>query len=106
MRGGVMKLVVRNPDNELADAPDPAMVKAVARAHVWAEMLKSGKVNSVRNIADRECLTESYVSRLLRLAFLAPAVIEGILDGHCVRSLSDWLRMGEEIPPIWAEQIV
>jgi len=104
-RGGVMKLIVRNARNEFAGTPDPALVKAVARAHVWAEMLKSGKVNSVRNIADREFLTESYVTRVLRLAFLAPAVVEEILDGHSVRSLAEWLRMGEVISPIWAEQV-
>lgn len=105
VRGGVMKLVVRNANNELSNVPDAALVKTIARAHAWAEMLKSGKAHSVRNIADREFLTESYVTRVLRLAFLAPAIVEDILEGRCAPSLAHWLRIGEGISPIWAKQV-
>jgi len=105
MRAGVMKIVMRNGNDELSGEPDVTLVKLVARAHVWAEMLKSGSANSVRNIADREFLTESYVVRVLRLAFLAPELVEDILKGHSVTSAAGWLAMKESLPLTWAEQI-
>ena len=104
-RAGVMKLVVRNGKDELSGEPDMALVKLLARAHVWAEMLKSGRANSVRNIADREFLTESYVARVLRLAFLAPQIVEDALDGRCGMRLAHWLCIGEDVSLVWAEQI-
>jgi site-specific DNA recombinase len=104
VRAGVMKLVIRNGDNEVSGEPDMTLVKMVARARVWAEMLKSGKVNSVRNIADRERLTESYVTRVLRLGFLAPEIVEGILDGRSAVGCADYLRAEGTLSMIWAEQ--
>jgi hypothetical protein len=39
-------------------------------------------VASVKGVATREGVTRPYVSRILRLAFLAPDIVEAILDGR------------------------
>jgi len=61
---------------------DSTMVKALARAFRWRRMLESGTVGTVIEIATREKINPSYVSRVLRLMLLAPAIVEAILDGR------------------------
>ncbi|CEG09702.1 hypothetical protein BN961_03132 [Afipia felis] len=61
---------------------DNAMVKAIARAFRWRNMLENGQYATIREIATAENINESYVSRVLRLTLLAPATVEAILDGR------------------------
>ena len=58
------------------------MVKALAWAFRWRRMLETGAAATVREIATAEKIAESYVSRVLRLTLLAPAIVEAILDGR------------------------
>jgi hypothetical protein len=39
----------------------------------------------VSEIGDAENISKSYISRILRLALLAPDIVEAILDGHADR---------------------
>ena len=54
----------------------------------WRRMLECGVVGTVIEIAAKERINPSYVSRVLRLTLLAPAIVEAILDG----------RQGVELP--------
>jgi site-specific DNA recombinase len=58
---------------------DPALIRAVARTYYWLELLESGVAASVADLAQRVGTDERYVSRLLKLAFLAPDIIDAIL---------------------------
>ena len=60
---------------------DNAMVKAIARAFRWREMLENGDYPTIREIAAAEKINESYVGRVLRLTLLAPEIVEAILGG-------------------------
>ena len=71
-----------DPGNLLCHQPDNAMVKAVARAFRWREMLEGGKHGTIAEIAAEERINESYVSRVLRLTLLAPDIVEAILAGR------------------------
>ena len=61
---------------------DNAMVKAIARAFRWREMLESGAHTTIAEIAAAEKINESYVGRVLRLTLLAPDIVEAILGGR------------------------
>src|SRR5437588_514561 len=61
---------------------DNAMVKAIARAFRWREMLENGTHATIAEIAATEEINESYVGRVLRLTLLAPDVVEEIIDGR------------------------
>ena len=61
--------------------PDGVLVKALARAWRWQKQLDAGVHGSVTEIAEAERIGKSYVSRILRLALLAPDIVEGILAG-------------------------
>jgi hypothetical protein len=45
-------------------------------------MFESGGYATVRDLAKAESINESYLSRVLRLTLLAPAIIEAILEGR------------------------
>ena len=84
MRGG--KTVMVLPDGtrvvERREVTiDNAMVKVIARAFRWQRLLQDGAFCSIGELARAEKINPSYVSRVLRLAFLSPKVIEKILEG-------------------------
>ena len=59
-----------------------SLVKAIARAFRWRDLLESGVYATVSEIAKVEKINDSYVSRVLRLTLLAPDIVEAILDGR------------------------
>jgi hypothetical protein len=65
--------------------PDGVLVKALARAWRWQKLLDKGVYASVTEIAEAERISKSYVSRILRLALLAPDIVEAILGGWAVQ---------------------
>jgi len=85
--------------------PDAALIKAVARGHLWFQDLAAGRAASLRDIAEREGITEGYVGRLIRLAFLAPCMVEAILEGTEPVELTAARLTGRiSLPLNWTEQ--
>ena len=80
---------------------DSTLVKA--RAFRWRRMLESGVVSTVGEIAAREKINKSYVSRVLRLTLLAPGIVEAILDGRHAPEMTLRVLM-EPFPVGWKEQ--
>ncbi|MDI3469789.1 MAG: hypothetical protein OJF62_001852 [Pseudolabrys sp.] len=106
-RGG--RKVVLAPDGaSLTAAPvcrhvDSAMVKAIARAFRWREMLEDGTYATIREIATAEKINESYVGRVLRLTLLEPDIVEAILAG---RQPAEWTLpvLMRRFPAEWETQ--
>jgi hypothetical protein len=105
-RGVEMKLVIPGEARHARPLrPDPALIKAVARGHLWFDDLATGRAASLREIAEREGVTEGYVGRLMRLAFLAPRIVEAILEGaQAVDLTAARLTGGIRLPLAWSEQ--
>ncbi|WP_111432000.1 hypothetical protein [Rhodobacteraceae bacterium DSL-40] len=61
---------------------DSTLVKALARAFRWKRMLDSGEFATIAELAEREGIAPSYMTRVLRLTLLAPDIVEAILDGR------------------------
>jgi hypothetical protein len=106
-RRGGRKRIVAPDGNELAPTtkpqPDGTLVKALARAWRWQRMLDEGVYTTVSEIGDTENISKSYVSRILRLALLAPDIVEAILSGQSDRAL---MLEGLErpLPADWEQQ--
>jgi len=60
-----MRLIINGGDQPRM--PDPALLKAFARARGWFEELASGRARSLVEIARREGLAKRYVTRLTKL---------------------------------------
>lgn len=59
---------------------DSTLVKALARAFRWKRMLESGEFATIAELAEREAIAPSYMTRVLRLTLLSPGIVEAILD--------------------------
>lgn len=60
---------------------DNTLLKALARAFRWKRMLETGEFATIAELAEREGIAPSYMTRVLRLTLLAPDIVEAILDG-------------------------
>jgi DNA invertase Pin-like site-specific DNA recombinase len=78
-RGVEMRLIIGGADAP-PRKPDVALLKAIARAHLWFEELICARATSLAAIASREGVTDRYVARLIRLAFLAPKIVEAMAE--------------------------
>jgi DNA invertase Pin-like site-specific DNA recombinase len=85
--------------------PDPALRKAIVRAHEWFEMIKNRDIESITDLAKVEDVQRTYPSRIIPLAFLAPDITEAILDGRQPIDLSlDRLQAAMPLPLGWDDQ--
>jgi hypothetical protein len=62
-------------------------VKALSRAHRWKRLLESGRYGSFGELA-AERIDRSNPGKTLRLALLAPDIVEAIWDGRQAYSLA------------------
>ena len=87
----------------LKPQPDSTIVKALARAWRWQRQLDEGACSCVSDIGEAEGISKSYVSRILRLALLAPDIIETILAGGADYALT-LETLERPLPASWDEQ--
>lgn len=105
-RGGRKEIVIPEAAREYDSPKTPeqqSLITNVARAHQWAEALSNGTVASVSDLAKRLNLDLSYVNRMLRLAFLAPDIVDTILRWQEPSGLSI-RRLCKHVPEAWTEQ--
>lgn len=83
---------------------DPHVLKAIARAWRWRRQLESGVASTIHDIAAAEKLSDRFVSRMLRLAFLSPQVLEALVIRRLppALSLSDLAALADRP---WTEQM-
>ncbi|EQA99099.1 hypothetical protein FHS51_001062 [Sphingobium wenxiniae] len=82
---------------------DPHVLKAIAKAWSWRRKLESGEAATIQDIAQAEGISDRYVGRMLRLAYLAPAVLEKLLIQRMAPTVSiKDMTAAAELP--WAEQ--
>ena len=85
--------------------PDQKLIKLLADACRWFEDLKSGKRRTIAEIAKREKLPLTHISRSISLAFLAPDLTEMILTGRHPTTLTlEHLKACRPLPLDWQEQ--
>ncbi len=87
------------------DRPDKALIKAVARAFAWPEALESGKSQSISGLARANGYTDDHhTRRILKLAFLAPDIVEAILQGRQPQGVTLSHILQVDLPLSWHAQ--
>ena len=100
------KTVIHQPEVEQAELDPETMSplqKAVIQGFQYRDMLESGKVATVSELAQKVKQGRAFLFRALSLVNLAPDIIEAILNGKEPSSLTlSKLRKG--FPEDWTEQ--
>ena len=106
MRGRKVIIAPKALDGDVPDSPEmvqTAIVQALARASSWADILESGEVKSISDLAMNLDVDNSYVARILKLSTLAPDIVEAILNGEEPTGLS-LAKLTKTFPTDWEEQ--
>jgi len=108
-RGGRKEIITpggQTPESRRQPSTNAPLALTIARAYRWRELLEQGRYRSIRSLAEKLGVDNSYVARLLRLSLLAPDIVEAILDGAEPSGLSleklyrapmEWERQRQEL---------
>ena len=58
---------------------DARLLRAIGRAWDWRRRLERGDVTTIADLARAEGISDRYVSRVIRLAWLSPSVLERLV---------------------------
>ena len=103
-RTGIEIRMVVEDGSEPANV-DPVLVRLLVRAQAIRARLLQEPSLPLKEIAAEERISSSYVTRLLRLAFLAPDVVTAILSGrHPPQLTANRLMDDTRLPLSWTAQ--
>ena len=91
------------PGTEASQTRPTVLQLALARGHRWLALLESGQVQSLKEIAKREGVRSSYVSRMVNLTLLAPDIVATILDDALPDEVK-LLELAVDVPALWEAQ--
>ncbi len=101
-RGVEAKIVL--PSNNTPRV-DRRLVDLIVDARRWLQSLANGTALSIRQLAALEGRSENDITRFLQLAFLAPDIVEAILNGQQPVGLTaEKLKRLPSLPHDWVEQ--
>jgi site-specific DNA recombinase len=104
-RTGHRLRLVQNDGRAIAPAsPDASMIKLLVKAQRWWAQLQRGEI-TIQELAEAEGVVKSYVTRIVRLAFLAPDIVDDVLAGRQSAAINaKRLASTADLPTSWAEQ--
>lgn len=82
----------------------PHVLRAIARAWSWRRQLETGDASTIQDIAAAEKVSDRFVSRMMRLAYLSPEVLDHLVIRRVppALSLNDLVAVADRP---WAEQM-
>jgi hypothetical protein len=97
-RGVEAKLVL----GDTSSGVDRTLLRTVAQGWAWFEEVKAGA--TMQAIADREGIAQRRVAHLVDLAFLAPDIVQAIVDGRQPPTLTANSLVKSRHRPLWPHQ--
>ena len=107
------KRIVRDGDGEASARPtrleidetlaQGTVLKAIARAFAWMELVDDGEVGSLSELADRVGVDRHHVAHTLRLATLSPRIVRAAIRGELPDGFS-LQKVRAVDTDIWSEQ--
>ena len=91
--------------NRYSHKHDQQLIRAIALAHVWFSGIKCGKSSSLTDLAKQYGVERTDAGRFLKLAFLAPDIIEAIAQGSQPSHLTfRMMKRLTHLPSSWVQQ--
>lgn len=102
--GRALKLVQRDGRTITRGEPDQGLIELLTKARNWWMQLQDGRTD-IATIARSEKVNDSWVSRIVRLNFLAPQLTEAVLAGTQPAPVNAISLRSADLPIDWDEQI-
>jgi site-specific DNA recombinase len=103
--GREIRMVIDGTDPFAVAKPDARLIRLLLRARCFNATLAQGEGIPFAAIAQREGVSRSYFTRLVRLSYLAPDITQAILDGRQPRDLTaEKLLEHSRLPLAWHDQ--
>jgi len=103
--GREIRMVIDGTDPFAAATPDARVIKLLLRARRFNATLADSEGVPFGALAQREGVSRSYFTRLVRLSYLAPDITQAILDGRQPRDLTaEKLLKHSRLPLAWQDQ--
>ena len=103
--GREIRMVINGTDPFDAAKPDARLIKLLLRARRFNATLADSEGIPFAVLAEREGVSRSYFTRLVRLSYLAPDITEAILDGRQPPDLTaEKLLEHSRLPLAWPDQ--
>ena len=104
-RGGAAMLILPQGQNQEKNFDDK-LLKAFAKAYQWKTIIEdeSNHINSLSEIARYEEVSNSHATKVYRLNFISPKIVEAIVNGTAPRELRLQDVFAKKAPEIWQEQ--
>ncbi len=98
-------LLVQAPGQQDA-SPNASLLRLLGQAYRLQAAMLSSQENGLGALSQQAGVTASYVTRLLRLCWLAPDIVQAILDGKQPPALTSTvlMRKAVNLPVAWAAQ--
>ncbi len=98
--GLAVRLIHNNGRAATAGTADPALVNLLVLARRWWARLATGEID-IATLARTEGVNDSWVTRVVRLNFLAPQIVDAILEGTQPAALNATTLVSAELPLDW-----
>ena len=103
-RGQELKMIIGGDISQTPN-PNPSLIELIAKAFELRTGLETGEITSIGQFANQHDMDHTRVKRLLPLGYLAPDIVEAILDGQQPADLTvSTLNIGYKLPIVWADQ--
>jgi hypothetical protein len=103
--GSEIRMLIDGTDPFAAARPDARLIKLLLKARRFSATLVGNDGVPFAVLAEREGVSRSYFTRIVRLSYLAPDITQAILDGRQPRDLTaDKLLAHSRLPLAWPEQ--
>ena len=103
-RSGTAMRLIQGDGKAVGATSTASLIKLVLKARRWWAILRAGEVD-IKRLAASEGVQAGYITRVLRLAFLAPTVVDAILAGNVLPHVdAAALTATDAIRPLWSEQ--
>ncbi len=101
---GVSQPVAVTASPVLTPEQDQPLLKAMGRGIYWQQLLDTGAAATTMEIAEREGIHRATINEMLRLALLAPDIVQAAYNGTLSRAVSLEAILRAKVPFDWDEQ--
>src|SRR5262245_43151045 len=103
--GRELRMLIDGADPFATTKPDTRLTKLLIKARRFNTALIGSDGVPFAALAKREGVSPSYFTRLVRLSYLAPDIVQAILEGRQPNDLTaDQLLAHSRLPLAWHEQ--